>query len=179
MDSIHPGVRALLAGTYRELERAVDLFPDSDGPIVLDGYWSSPPAPPQAPQEVPEEMRESVEQIWVAHDEYRRMLAQADTLDAAANQEIGDAYWVVRDAGAEARLICAIARLQGEAIAPMASTGDPAASRLLASTMDERLADMQRLFKSTTDRCQSSALRMPQLAAEYASIKGDPATFTT
>jgi hypothetical protein len=74
------------------------------------------------------------------------------------DREIDDAYWAVRDAGAEARLLCATARTQGDAIAPLANKDPVAARHLLIEPMIQRLVDLQHLLASTTDRCRSSAL---------------------
>ena len=157
-------VDAYLAGVDRLLARGHGLFPafGTGGGVGVDDVSDPPvPAPPAGGGSL-------TEGVANAGDGYQRWRARVAALDADTNQAADDGS----EAGAQGRAnsgqVRDTARAQADAIAP--ATNSPAGARLLVSTMDQRVADMQRELDRANAQNRLIAVRMRQLAMAYQGV---------
>jgi len=151
-------VGAYVAQVDRVLSAGVGLFPEfGGGSGRVDGGGPVVPGAPSGGR-----LQAGVEG---AAGSYRQGWSGVSGLDAATNTAAADG----RSAGEQGRGGAAgvrdSARSQAAAIAP--ATGTPAGSRLMVSTMDERLAAMQQQIDTTKAQNKLLAARLRQVAQAY------------
>jgi Transglycosylase SLT domain len=152
-------VGAYVASVDRLLTRGHRLFPASGGNIKLDGGPGSPPSPPGT-----SELGKGAAGAGDDYDRSRQATADTDddTTGAAA-----DGSQVGQDGRSRTGQVRDTARTQADAIMP--STNSAGGVRLMASTMDQRLSDMQREIDSTKAQNKLLVARLRQVAAAYRS----------
>jgi len=135
------------------------LFPaDHDGPrIAADDRWSIPTVPPHGGS-----LGRAADD---AGADYGRTRSAVSALDADASSTTGDAQTVARQGRARSRAVVDTARAQSDAIWPAA--GSPAGMRLIVSTMETRLAEIQREIDIARAQNRLLAARLHRLAAAY------------
>jgi Transglycosylase SLT domain len=151
-------VGAYVAQVDRLLGAGEDLFPASGGPGGVDsgGGPSVPAAPPGSALG---------SGAGLAGDDYQGRWDGVSGLDDQTNDGAGEGSADGQRGRTGATGVRQSARTQAAAIAP--ATGSPAGVRLLVSTMDERLAAMQRQIDTTKAQNRVLALRLRQLAGMY------------
>jgi hypothetical protein len=156
------GVRAYIAQVDRLLGAGQGLFPQAgpDVAVLNAGGGGVPAAPPGA-------SGMSLGSGGAAQD-YRGSWAQVTRLDDAANATAGAGDANGQNGRSGATGVRQTAQSAAAAIAP--ATGSPAAMKVLVSTMDDRMADMQRQIDTTKTQNQPLATRFQQLAAGYRSL---------
>jgi len=157
-------VSAFVAGVDRLLAKGHGLFPASGGAgnVGTDPAPASPPAPAGGGQ--------LGVGAAVAGDDYERSRSAVSSLGDDADQAAGDATAVGAQGRASSGAIRDTARTQAAAIDP--ATNQPAGVKLMVSTMDQRLADMQQELDTANAQNRLIAMRMRQVAAAYAGIGG-------
>jgi hypothetical protein len=153
-------VGGYLAGVDRLLARGHGLFPASGGDLPLNGGGGAPEPPPPPPG-----TGGLTNGVTAAADDYQRSHAAAEALDADIRQTADDGSQVGQSGRANVGLVRDTAKSQAAAITPV--TNSPAGVRLLVSTMDQRLSDMQRHIEATNAENTLLAVRLRQLAASY------------
>ena len=153
------GVRAYIAQVDRLLGAGQGLFPQAGpGVAVLNaGGGGVPAAPPGA-------SGMSLGSGGAAQD-YRGSWAQVTRLDDAANATAGAGDATGQNGRSGATGVRQTAQSAAAAIAP--ATGSPAAMKVLVSTMDDRMADMQRQIDTTKTQNKLLAGRMRQMVMAY------------
>jgi hypothetical protein len=101
--------------------------------------------------------------------DYRGTLAQVSGLDADVNAAAGAGDANGQNGRAGATGVRQTAQSAAAAIAP--ATGSPAGVKVLVSTVDERLADMQRQIDTTKAQNQPLADRLHGLADRYRALE--------
>jgi hypothetical protein len=153
-----------VAGVDRLLTRGHGLFPaaggDGGGVFAAEGgdAGGSVPAPPAGGSGLGAGVR-------VADGVYQQAQSGVAGLDADSAQSAGAADGVGAQGRAGSGAVRDQARAQAAAIAPMSNSA--AGTRLMVSTMDERLAAMQRQLDTTTAQNQVLAVRLRQVAEAY------------
>jgi hypothetical protein len=153
-----------VAGVDRLLTRGHGLFPaaggDGGGVFAAEGRAAggSVPAPPAGGSGLGAGVR-------VAGGVYQQAQSGVAGLDADSGQSAGAADGVGAQGRAGSGAVRDQARAQAAAIAPMSNSA--AGRRLMVSTMDERLAAMQRQLDTTTAQNQLLATRLRQVAEAY------------
>ena len=102
-----------------------------------------------------------------AGEDYRQSWRGVSALDAQTNGGAADGKAENERGRAGATGVRQTAQSQAAAIAP--ATGSPAGVKLLVSSMDERLAAMQREIDTTKAQNRLLATRLRQIAAAYRS----------
>jgi hypothetical protein len=134
MDS--PGISAYIAQVDRLLSAGQELFPQgASGVAVFNSGGDRVPAPPAGASGL-------TFGAGGAAQDYRGTLAQATGLDDDVTATAGAAQATGQNGRAGATGERQTAQSAVAAIAP--ATGSPAGLKVLVSTMDDRLADMQR-----------------------------------
>ena len=151
-------VGAYVAQVDRVLGAGQGLFPASTGPAgVGAGGEPSPPSPPA---------RSGLNVgATGAGEQYRGNWSTISGLDAQTNGAAADGKAENQRGRSGATGVRESARTQAAAIAP--ATGSPAGVKLLVSTMDERLAAMEREITTTKAQNRLLATRLRQLAMSY------------
>ncbi|MBY0441374.1 MAG: hypothetical protein K2Q25_04455 [Mycobacteriaceae bacterium] len=152
-------VAVFVAGVDRLLTRGHGLFPvDGAGPgVAVNAGGGVVPAAPAGGG-----LGAGVD---VAGGVYGRSHAGVMGLDAESGQLAGAGVAVGQQGRAGAGLVCDQARTQAAAMTPMANSA--AGVRLLVSTMDDRLAEMQQQLDATAAQNRLLALRLRQLVQAY------------
>ena len=158
-----PGVGAYIAQVDRLLGAGQGLFPQG-GPGVgaLSSGGDRVPAAPAGGSGL------AVGAGGAAQD-YRGTLAQVSGLDADVNAAAGAGEANGQNGRAGATGVRQTAQSAAAAIAP--ATGSPAGVKVLVSTMDQRLADMQRQIDTTKAQNRPLAVRLHRLADGYRAVK--------
>ena len=157
-----PGVSAYVAQVDRLLGAGQGLFPQGGlGVGVLNAGGGGVPAAPQGASGM------SVGSGGAARD-YRGSWAQVAGLDDDVNGAAGAGDATGQNGRAGATGVRQTARSAAAAIAP--ATGSPAGVKVLVSTMDERLADMQRQIDTTKAQNKLLAGRLRQVVMAYRSM---------
>jgi hypothetical protein len=153
-------VGGYLAGVDHLFARGHGLFPASGGGLKLNGGGGAaePPPPPSGDSGL-------TKGVAAAADDYQRARVGAEALDADIQQTADDGTKVGQSGRANVGLVRDTAKSQAAAITP--ATNSPAGVRLLVSTMDQRLSDMQRHIEATNAENQLLAIRLRQMAASY------------
>jgi hypothetical protein len=157
------GLAGFVTGVDRLLARGHDLFPASGGAGNAGGNGPGgqpPPAPPGGGQ-----LGAGATQ---AGDDYQQSQAAAASLSDDTSQAADDANTVSAQGRANAGGIRETARTQAAAIEP--TTNQPAGVKLMVSTMDQRLSDMQRELDTANAQNRLIAMRMRQVAAAFQGI---------
>jgi peptidoglycan DL-endopeptidase CwlO len=161
------GVSAYVAQVDRLLGAGQGLFPQGGpGVGVLNAGGGVVPAAPPGASGV------SVGSGGAAQD-YRGSWAQVTGLDDGVNGAAGVGDATGQNGRAGAYGVRQTARSAAAAIAP--ATGSPAGVKVLVSTMDERLADMQRQIDTTTAQNKLLAGRVRQMVMAYRSMSANRA----
>ena len=149
---------AYVAQVDRVLAAGQGLFPASTGPgsVGGDGEPGLPPAPSRSGLNVG---------VSGAGEDYRQSWRGVAALDAHTNGGAADGKAENERGQAGAIGVRQTAQSQAAAIAPAA--GSPAGVKLLVSSMDERLAAMQREIDTTKAQNRLLATRLRQIAAAY------------
>ena len=148
---------AYVAQVDRVLAAGQGLFPASTGPgSVGGGEPGLPPPPPKSGLNVG---------VSGAGEDYRQGWRGVAALDVQTNGGAADGKAENERGQAGAIGVRQTAQSQAAAIAP--ATGSPAGVKLLVSTMDERLAAMQREIDTTKAQNRLLATRLRQIAAAY------------
>ena len=148
---------AYVAQVDRVLAAGQGLFPASTGPgSVGGGEPGLPPPPPKSGLNVG---------VTGAGEDYRQSWRGVAALDVQTNGGAADGKAENERGQAGATGVRQTAQSQAAAIAP--ATGSPAGVKLLVSSMDERLAAMQREIDTTKAQNRLLATRLRQIAAAY------------
>ena len=153
-----------MAGVDRLLTRGFGLFPAAGGAgggVFAAGGGdggAAVPAPPAGGSGLGSG-------AGVAGGVYGQTQAAVGGLDADSGQSAGQADGVGAAGRAGSGAVRDSARSQAAAIAPLSNSA--AGMRLMVSTMDERLAAMQRQLDTTTAQNQVLATRLRQVAEAY------------
>ena len=149
---------AYVAQVDRVLAAGQGLFPASTGPGPVGGGGEPavPPAPSRSGLNVG---------VSGAGEDYRQSWRGVAALDARTNGGAADSRAENERGLAGATGVRQTAQSQAAAIAP--ATGSPAGVKLLVSSMDERLAAMQREIDTTKAQNRLLATRLRQIAAAY------------
>jgi hypothetical protein len=150
-------VGAYVASVDRLLTAGHGLFPASVGGFKVDG---GPGAPPSAP-----DGSELSKGASDAADDYRRSKTATEDLDDHTNGTAGEGSDVGAQGRTSSRATRDAARTQAAAIMP--ATDSAGGVRLMASTMDQRISDMQRQIDSTKAQNRLLVARLRQVAAAY------------
>jgi len=146
-----------VAQVDRVLAAGQGLFPASTGPgLVGGGEPGLPPPPPKSGLNVG---------VSGAGEDYRQSWRGVAALDVQTNGGAADGKAENERGQAGATGVRQTAQSQAAAIAP--ATGSPAGVKLLVSSMDERLAAMQREIDTTKAQNRLLATRLRQIAAAY------------
>ena len=142
----------------RVLAAGQGLFPASTGPGSVGGGGEPavPPAPSRSGLNVG---------VSGAGEDYRQSWRGVAALDARTNGGAADSRAENERGLAGATGVRQTAQSQAAAIAP--ATGSPAGVKLLVSSMDERLAAMQREIDTAKAQNRLLATRLRQIAAAY------------
>jgi len=151
-------VGAYVAHVDRVLAAGQGLFPASTGPGPVGGGGEPavPPAPSRSGLNVG---------VSGAGEDYRQSWRGVAALDARTNGGAADSRAENERGLAGATGVRQTAQSQAAAIAP--ATGSPAGVKLLVSSMDERLAAMQREIDTAKAQNRLLATRLRQIAAAY------------
>jgi len=151
-------VGAYVAQVDRVLAAGQGLFPASTGPGSVGGGGEPavPPAPSRSGLNVG---------VSGAGEDYRQSWRGVAALDVQTNGGAADGKAENERGQAGATGVRQTAQSQAAAIAP--ATGSPAGVKLLVSSMDERLAAMQREIDTTKAQNRLLATRLRQIAAAY------------
>ena len=148
---------AYVAQVDRVLAAGQGLFPASTGPgSVGGGEPGLPPPPPKSGLNVG---------VTGVGEDYRQSWRGVSALDVQTNGGAADGKAENERGQAGATGVRQTAQSQAAAIAP--ATGSPAGVKLLVSSMDERLAAMQREIDTTKAQNRLLATRLRQIAAAY------------
>ena len=149
---------AYVAQVDRVLAAGQGLFPASTGPGSVGGGGEPglPPPPPKSGLNVG---------VSGAGEDYRQSWRGVAALDARTNGGAADSRAENERGLAGATGVRQTAQSQAAAIAP--ATGSPAGVKLLVSSMDERLAAMQREIDTAKAQNRLLATRLRQIAAAY------------
>ena len=149
---------AYVAQVDRVLAAGQGLFPASTGPGSVGGGGEPavPPAPSRSGLNVG---------VSGAGEDYRQSWRGVAALDARTNGGAADSRAENERGLAGATGVRQTAQSQAAAIAP--ATGSPAGVKLLVSSMDERLAAMQREIDTAKAQNRLLATRLRQIAAAY------------
>ena len=149
---------AYVARVDRVLAAGQGLFPASTGPGSVGGGGEPglPPPPPKSGLNVG---------VTGAGEDYRQSWRGVAALDVQTNGGAADGKAENERGQAGATGVRQTAQSQAAAIAP--ATGSPAGVKLLVSSMDERLAAMQREIDTTKAQNRLLATRLRQIAAAY------------
>ena len=149
---------AYVAQVDRVLAAGQGLFPASTGPGSVGGGGEPavPPAPSRSGLNVG---------VSGAGEDYRQSWRGVAALDVQTNGGAADGKAENERGQAGATGVRQTAQSQAAAIAP--ATGSPAGVKLLVSSMDERLAAMQREIDTTKAQNRLLATRLRQIAAAY------------
>jgi len=146
-----------VAQVDRVLAAGQGLFPASTGPgSVGGGEPGLPPPPPKSGLNVG---------VSGAGEDYRQSWRGVAALDVQTNGGAADGKAENERGQAGATGVRQTAQSQAAAIAP--ATGSPAGVKLLVSSMDERLAAMQREIDTAKAQNRLLATRLRQIAAAY------------
>ena len=158
-------VGAYVAQVDRVLAAGQGLFPASTGPgsVGAGGEPAVPPAPSRSGLNVG---------VSGAGQDYRQSWRGVAALDAQTNGGAVDGKAENERGEAGATGVRQTAQSQAAAIAP--ATGSPAGVKLLVSSMDERLAAMQREIDTTKAQNRLLATRLRQIAAAYRTAAASP-----
>jgi hypothetical protein len=107
-----------------------------------------------------------------AAQHYRGSWTQVASLDDDATATAGAGNAVGQEGQAGATGVRQTAQSAAAAIAP--TTGNPAGMKMLVSTMDDQMSDMQRQIEATKAQNQTLATRFQQQAADYQSLGTSP-----
>jgi uncharacterized small protein (DUF1192 family) len=141
----------------RVLAAGQGVFAASTGPgSVGGGEPAVPPSPPKSGLNVG---------VAGAGEDYRQSWRGVAALDVQTNGGAADGKSENERGQAGATGVRQTAQSQAAAIAP--ATGSPAGVKLLVSSMDERLAAMQREIETTKAQNRLLATRLRQIAAAY------------
>jgi hypothetical protein len=154
-----------VAGIDRLLARGHGLFPASGGTGdvgIQDG--GRPPLPPSG--------GELTTGATAAGDDYQQARAAVSALGDETSETADDGTAAGRAGRAGAGAVRDSARTQAAAIMP--ATNQPAGVKLMVSTMDQRLSDMQRQVDATNAQNRLLAIRLRQIAAGYQSVGTGP-----
>jgi len=157
------GVRAYIAQVDRLLAAGQGLFPPASQPgrgAPITGGGEIPAPPPGA-------SGLSVGSSGAAQD-YRSTLTQTAALDDDVIAATRAADTIGQNGRTGAMGVRQTAQSAAAAIAP--ATNSPAGVKLLVSSMDERLADMQRQIDTTRAQNQPLAAGFQRLTAGYDSL---------
>jgi peptidoglycan DL-endopeptidase CwlO len=150
-------VGAYVAQVDRVLSSGNALYAAPTGPAGVASDESTAPAPP---------VRSGLNlAVTGAADRYRGHWRGVTALDAESNGTAANGSAERQRGSAASTGVRETARSQAAAIAPAA--GSPAGVKLLVSSMDERLAAMQRQLDTTKAQNRLLATRLRQLAAAY------------
>ena len=151
-------MRAYVAQVDRVLAAGQGLFPGSTGPGSVGGGGEPglPPAPSRSGLNVG---------VSGAGEDYRQSWRGVAALDVQTTGGAADGKAENERGQAGATGVRQTAQSQAAAIAP--ATGSPAGVKLLVSSMDERLAAMQREIDTTKAQNRLLATRLRQIAAAY------------
>jgi hypothetical protein len=156
------GVSAYVAQVDRLLGAGQGLFPQGGpGAGVLNAGGAGVPAAPPGASGL------SFGSGGAAQD-YRGSWAQVGGLDDDATAAAGAGDATGQDGRSGATGVRQTAQSAAAAIAP--ATGSPAGVKVLVSTMDDRLADMQRQIEATKAQNKLLAGRMRQMVMAYRSM---------
>ncbi|MGB5113383.1 MAG: hypothetical protein WBO08_17900 [Mycobacterium sp.] len=158
-----PGVGAYIAQVDRLLGAGQGLFPQG-GPAVgavSTGGDRVPAAPPGV-------SGLSLGAGGAAQD-YRGTASEAAGLDGDVTATTRAAKATGQNGRADAAAVRHTAQSAAAAIAP--ATGSPAGMKVLVSTMDDRLADMQRHIDTAKAQNDSQAARLHGLADRYRALE--------
>ena len=150
-------VGAYVAQVDRVLSAGVGLFPEFGGPGRVDGGGPVVPGAPSGGR-----LQTGVDG---AAGSYRQGWSGVSGLDSDTNTAAADGRSAGEQGRGGASGVRDSARSQAAAIAP--ATGTPAGSRLMVSTMDERMAAMQQQIDTTKAQNKLVAARVRQLAQAY------------
>ena len=156
-------VGAYVAQVDRVLGAGQGLFPTSTGPAGVGG--GGEPSPPMPPARSGLNVGATG-----AGEQYRGNWSAVGGLDAQTNGAAADGRTENERGRSGATGVRESARTQAAAIAPV--TGSPAGVKLLVSTMDERLAAMEREITTTKAQNRLLATRLRQLAMSYRMATG-------
>ena len=148
---------AYIAQVDRVLASAQGVFPAAGGPSSVQ---SQAPGVPAAP--VDSALSTGAGN---AGDSYKRTWGAASGLDTQTNGTSGAGAVEGQNGRANATGVRQSAASAAAAIAP--ATGSPAGMKTLVTSMDDRLAAMQRQIESTKAQNQLLATRMRQIAMAY------------
>ena len=158
------GVGAYIAQVDRLLGAGQGLFPQGGAGVgALSSGGDRVPAAPAGGSGL------AVGAGGAAQD-YRGTLAQVSGLDADVNAAAGAGEANGQNGRAGATGVRQTAQSAAAAIAP--ATGSPAGVKVLVSTMDQRLADMQRQIDTTKAQNKLLAGRLRQMVMAYRSMGG-------
>jgi hypothetical protein len=151
-------VGAYVAQVDRVLAAGQGLFPASTGPGSVGGGGEPglPSPPPKSGLNVG---------VSGAGEDYRQSWRGVAALDVQTTGSAADGKAENERGQAGATGVRQTAQSQAAAIAP--ATGSPAGVKLLVSSMDERLAAMQREIDTTKAQNRLLATRLRQIAAAY------------
>jgi hypothetical protein len=160
------GVGVYVAQVDRVLAAGQGLFPASGpGPGGVDAGGPDVPAPPPQRSQLTTGVR-------AAGDGYRRTWDAAAGFDDQTNTAAGQGSGEGRAGWTAATGVRQSAASAAVAIAP--ATGTPAGVKALVSSMDERLAAMQRQIESTKAQNQLLAARLRHIAMAYRAAAAAP-----
>lgn len=152
-----------MAHVDRVLGAGQSLFPASTGPGGVDS--GGEPAVPSPPGGSP--LSTGADE---AGEEYRRRWRGVTVLDAQTKGTEGEGSAEGQHGRTEATGVRETARAQAAAMAP--TTRSPGGVKLLVSSMDERLAAMQREMETTKAQNRLLATRLRQVAAAHRAAAG-------
>lgn len=156
------GVSAYLAQVDRILARGESLFPEGAAPT--GPLHAGDPIVSAAPAGQSSMATGSGE----AHEHYRGSWAHVAGLDAKATAVASAGIVNGQQGRAGAAAVRRTAQSAAAAIAPIANT--PAGMKLLVSTMDSRMSDMQRQISTTKQSNQQLAGQLQQQAVGYRTL---------
>jgi hypothetical protein len=152
-------VDAYVARIDQLLTRGHELFPASGGGLNV-GDATGPPVPDPPPGG-----GSLSEGVTGAAGNYRDWLAKGASLDADTSDAARDGSEAAAQGRANTAQIRDGARAQAAAIRPV--TDSPAGVRLLVSSMDGKLGQLQRELDTANAQSQLIATRLRQLAVRY------------
>jgi Transglycosylase SLT domain len=161
-------VDGYVAGIDQLLTRGHNLFPASGGGLNVDA------APGPAVPDPPPGGGSLTQGVTGAAGNYRDWLAKGAALDADTSDAASDGSEAAAQGRANTAQIRDAARAQAAAIRPV--TDSPAGVRLLVSSMDGKLGQLQRELDTANAQSQLIATRLRQLAVGYrGGMGGGPA----
>lgn len=155
------GITAYVAQIDRVLAAGEALFPMSrPDPGAVDGQVPTVPTPPAGSG--------LARGAGTDQQGYRQRLNTVSALDDQTNSASGQGSAQAQNGRSAATAVRRDAAVTAAAIAP--ATGSPAGLRQLVSSMDERLAAMQRHITSSESQNRALATQLNDTAAGYRSI---------